>query len=89
MLKCGMRTTVTLDPDVHGAIQQMMRERNLSFKEAVNTAIRLGIMRDEQDDQFTFPTHRMGRARVHLDKALAVAAELEDEELLRKRELRK
>lgn len=84
-----MRTTLTLDPDVHGAVQQLMRERGLTFKEAVNTAIRLGLIRGEQGDQFTFPTHRMGRARVHLDKALAVAAEMEDEELLRKRELRK
>lgn len=66
-----------------------MRERGLSFKEAVNTAIRLGLTRDEQGDSFTFPTHRLGHARVHLDKALQVAAAMEDEELLRKRALRK
>jgi hypothetical protein len=84
-----VRTTITLDPDVHGAVQQLMRERGLSFKEAVNTAIRLGLIGDGHGDQFTFPTHRMGRARIHLDKSLAVAAAMEDEELLHKRQLRK
>lgn len=78
MLSCGMRTTVTLDFDVHGAIQKMMRERNLSLKEAVNTAIRLGLGIGEQDGSFTFPTHRMGPARVDLDKALAVATDQDE-----------
>lgn len=84
-----MRTTVTLDPDVHGAIRRLMQERNLSFKEAINTAIRLGLLDPNADEPVRFPTYRLGGARVDLHKALQVAATLEDEELIRKRQLRK
>lgn len=84
-----MRTTITLDPDVDGAIRRLMQERGLSFKEAVNTAIRLGLIGSDAGEPVRFPTYRLGRARVDLNKALQVAAALEDEELLRKRQLRK
>jgi hypothetical protein len=38
-----MRTTLTLDPDVAIRIERMRRARELSFKELVNDAIRLGL----------------------------------------------
>jgi len=38
-----MRTTVTLDPDVEALIREVMRERQISFKEALNQAVRVGI----------------------------------------------
>ena len=38
-----MRTTVTLDPDVEVLVRKLMRERGLSFKYAVNQAIRMGL----------------------------------------------
>jgi len=38
-----MRTTVTLDPDVETLIQTVMREKGLSFKQAINAAIRAGL----------------------------------------------
>src|SRR5579864_7882531 len=38
-----MRTTVTLDPDVQALIETAMRERGISFKQAVNDAIRAGL----------------------------------------------
>ena len=34
-----MRTTVTLDPDVERSIRDVMRERTISFKEAVADSI--------------------------------------------------
>ena len=37
-----MRTTVTLDPDTDALVRRLMRERSISFKEAVNAAIRAG-----------------------------------------------
>jgi hypothetical protein len=35
-----MRTTVTLDPDVERLVKDAMRERGLSFKQALNEALR-------------------------------------------------
>jgi len=38
-----VRTTVTLDPDTRLLVERSMRERGLSFKQAVNEAIRAGL----------------------------------------------
>src|SRR5664279_3623822 len=38
-----MRTTVTLDPDVVAALRAGMRQRGVSFKEALNSAVRAGL----------------------------------------------
>lgn len=38
-----MRTTLTLDPDVAAALQRLATERQLSWKDAVNTALRDGL----------------------------------------------
>lgn len=35
-----MRTTVTLDPDIEAMLKRVMRERGVSFKEALNSAVR-------------------------------------------------
>jgi hypothetical protein len=39
----GMRTTLTLDKDVAARLAQMARRRKLSFKRAVNEALRAGL----------------------------------------------
>jgi hypothetical protein len=38
-----MRTTLTLDEDVAASLRQMQAARGMSFKEAVNTALREGL----------------------------------------------
>jgi hypothetical protein len=43
-----VRTTVTLDPDVERLIRNAMRERGLSFKEALNEAARKGLRHEKQ-----------------------------------------
>lgn len=78
-----MRTTVTLDPDTEQLIRRRMRERGMSFKEAVNDAIRSGSMATSPQ-RFVTETASMGESRVNLDRALQVAADLEDDELLRR-----
>lgn len=79
-----MRTTVTLDPDTDAIVRRLMRERKLTFKQALNAAIRAGIgPRPDAASSFT-RTRRMGRPRVDLDKAAHFASALEDEEVLRK-----
>lgn len=85
-----MRTTVTLDPDVLSAVRRLMREGDLSFKEAVNTAIRAGLHVQRQPKPFRQRTFRLGqRTGVDLTKALDLAATLEDEAIAHKLDLRK
>ncbi|PFG19026.1 antitoxin [Serinibacter salmoneus] len=83
-----MRTTVTLEPEAEILIRQVMRERGLSFKDAINQAILDGLRPARAAGHVT-PTHDLGGARVPLDRALSVAADLEDDELLRRREVGK
>jgi hypothetical protein len=83
-----MRTTLTLDPDVHALLRKLMRERGLSFKKAVNLAIRAGLASGSEAAAQT-PTFTLGVPRVPLERALRLAGELEDEELIRKLALRK
>lgn len=78
-----MRTTVTLEPDVHAILKALMAERGITFKEAVNEAIRRGAAPAVRE-RVRVPTTRMGRPLVNLDRALALAGDLEDEEVLRK-----
>lgn len=78
------RTTVTLDPDTEQIVRGRMREHGTSFKEALNEAIRAGVRRGDATQAFRTETAAMGRPIVNLDRALQLAAELEDEELVRK-----
>jgi hypothetical protein len=87
-----MRTTVTLDPDVAAKLKEETRNRGISFKEALNSSIRRGLETGERASgkPYTIRTRRLGaRPGVDLDKALALAGRLEDEEILRKLALRK
>ena len=82
-----MRTTVTLDDDVVSALRAMARERRVSFKEALNSSVRAGISQVRAPSAAPFAvTARPMQARpeVDLDKALRLAADLEDDELIRK-----
>ncbi|MBO0850822.1 MAG: hypothetical protein J2P20_15275 [Pseudonocardia sp.] len=86
-----MRTTLTLDDDVAAMLHRVAKERGISFKEAVNTALRAGLTSGVPEPRrFTVqPSHMGVRPGINLDKALQLAAELEDEEIIRKLELGK
>jgi hypothetical protein len=87
-----MRTTVTLDPDVERLIRSAMRERGVSFKEALNEAVRTGLLREKhrRTRKFVQKSFPMGEGLdFRWDKALAIAEAIEDEELSRKLSLRK
>ena len=84
-----MRTTVSLEPDTNAAVRRLMRERGLTFKEALNEAIRAGMARRRSTPPFRTRTADMGRPQIPLDRALRLAADLEDDELMRKLALRK
>ena len=81
-----VRTTITLDPDVESLLKKAMERRGVSFKQAVNSAIRAGLLsRANRSAAFEQKTFAMG-AEQHFrwDKALAEAGALEDEEIARK-----
>ncbi len=80
-----MRTTITLEPDTEALLRKRMRQTGASFKQTVNEAIRAGLGSPHSTRPgFSTPTASMGVPTVNLDRALALAGDLEDEELLRK-----
>jgi hypothetical protein len=83
-----MRTTVTLDDDTLVVIRRLMRERHISFKQALNDAIRQGSQRRPAPAVFETRTADLGVPSVNLDRALQIAGELEDEELIRRQRRR-
>ncbi|MGH2911300.1 MAG: antitoxin [Solirubrobacteraceae bacterium] len=86
-----MRTTVTLDPDVEAKLRQATRERGQSFKVVLNDAVRSGLSGNEPSThRYRLTTRPMGvRPNVDLDRALSIAGDLEDAEIVRKLRLRK
>jgi hypothetical protein len=85
-----MRTTVTLDDDVAARLREVARERGQSFKEALNAAVRAGLAPTVRGRRYRVPARDLGvRPGVDLDSALQLAAELDDEQIRRKLELRK
>ena len=87
-----MRTTLTLDDDVAAQLRRLARETGRPFKQVVNEALRAGLMPQQGESRMdvVFPTFDLElRAGVDLTRARHLAADLEDEEIVRKLELRK
>jgi hypothetical protein len=78
-----MRTTVTLDSDVEVKLRELMRARGLTFKQALNSALRSGLNINRADD-VAFEVFDLGEPRVDLTHAGRLAAALEDEEIARR-----
>jgi hypothetical protein len=85
------RTTVALDPDVAEQLKTLARRRNISFKVALNSTVRAGLAAERGGSRpfqvEPWPMHV--RPGIDLTHALQLDADLEDEEILRKLELRK
>jgi hypothetical protein len=79
-----MRTTVTLDADTAEMVRRRMRERNVSFKQALNDLVRSGAVAGATRVPFRTETASMGVSAVNLDRALQVVAALEDDDLIRR-----
>ena len=84
-----MRTTVTLDPDVKELIERAMRERGLTFKDAINQAVRDAFRPAQPATPIRTLSLGGPRPGIDLHRATRLAAELEDDEIVRKLELRK
>jgi hypothetical protein len=81
-----MRTTVTLDDDLFAKLKNDAHERGVSFKAAINEAVREGLRGPAPEvEPYRVEPRSMGTwPGVNMDKALQLAAEMEDEETLRK-----
>ena len=81
-----MRTTVTLDADVEVLVKSAMRERDASFKQVLNDALRQGLGRRSATEAVRFQpmTFDMGTLLVASKNLNALAEDLEDRELLAK-----
>lgn len=81
-----MRTTVTLDPDVERLLKQAVHERDASFKQVINEALRLGLQKGPRQapQRYEPLTFDLGRPLVDLARAGALAGELEDLALIEK-----
>lgn len=81
-----MRTTVTIDPDVEVLLRKAIRERGEPFKQVLNNAVRAGLhgSKPARREKFRQRSFHLGRPLADLTKALSLAAELEDSELVRK-----
>ncbi|MFN8622566.1 MAG: CopG family transcriptional regulator [Chloroflexota bacterium] len=86
-----MRTTVTLDPDLAAQLQRLATERGTSFKATINATLRAGLVAETgAAAPYREVTRSLGaRPGVDLDKALALAATLEDEAIRNELDLRK
>lgn len=55
-----MRTTVTLDPDVVAAVEQLRRERSVGVSAALNELARAGLARPRERKPFVQTTSDLG-----------------------------
>lgn len=88
-----MRTTVRIDEDLIAELKQQAQRQRMSLNKLLNRVIREGLTAlgkpkgpKRKRRQTTFA---MGQPLVSLDKALSLAASIDDEETARKLALRK
>ncbi len=89
-----MRTTLTLEDEVAVALKDAVRRKGSSFKAEVNATLRAGLASLASPPKpkcYRLVPKAMGPAApaVQLTKALELADFLEDEEIVRKLDLRK
>jgi hypothetical protein len=88
-----MRTTVDIEAGLLKRLRVAARQRGVTVKELLNSLLRRGL--DDQPPprraRYRCPSYSMGApvAGVNLDKALRLAAAMEDEETARELTLRK
>lgn len=88
-----MRSTVRIDDDLMVELKRRAHDGGVSLTRMLNRTLRAGLIAPERRRgrarPYTQRTVAMGRPLADLDKALALAADLEDEEVVRKLALRK
>jgi hypothetical protein len=85
-----MRTTLRIDDDLLSELKQLADSEDLPLTDLVNRVLRQGLTtKPAKRRAYREKTFSMGQPKVDLDKALSLAASLEDDEVIRKLALRK
>lgn len=89
-----MRTTLTIEDGIARALKETAHRSGKSFKRVVNETLRAGLAANrimEEAAPYRIKPVSLGEAAAgyNLDKALELAEHLEDEEIVRKMELKK
>ena len=81
-----MRTTVNVPDDLLEDLKELSRTRKTSLTATVTEVLRAGLARiakPRAKRRYRERTYDMGVPRVDLTKALRIAAQMEDEEIIR------
>ncbi len=86
-----MRTTIDLDADLLQRLRREAERARVPFKQILNATLRAGLAKSvtRPPAPYVLPSFSLGVPRMNLDKAMAIAAELEDDEVARELELRR
>ena len=83
-----MRTTVRIDDELLRKLKEQARKEEASLTRLLNRTLRAGMRASSKPSsprrRHREQTYTMGQPRIKLDKALALAAALEDNEIVRK-----
>lgn len=83
-----MRTTVRIDDELLRKLKEQARKEDTSMNRLLDRTLRAGMRATSKPSsrrpRYRERTHAMGSPRITLDKALALAAALEDKEIVRK-----
>ena len=80
-----MRTTLRIDDDLFRELKKRASSEGLTLSELVNLALRQSLSTEKRPRRvFRQKTRDLGRPSFDITKANAVAAELEDQDILRK-----
>ena len=88
-----MRTTVRIQDDLLLQLKDKATQEKSSLTRVLNQTLRAGLRAAQETKKprrrYQEKAHSMGRPTVDLIKALSVASQIEDAEILRKTQLRK
>ena len=88
-----MRTTMRVDDEILERLKAQARREKTSLTRLLNRTLKAGLQaggaRRRAQPVYREQVHAMGPPRLALDKALALAAAIEDEEIVRELSARK
>lgn len=79
----AVRLTLSIPDDLFRELRRRARAEGVSASRLVEECLRAGLAVDETNRPLV-PAFDLGKPSVNLDRALRLAAEMEDEEILRK-----
>ncbi len=88
-----MRTTIRVDDAILERLKAQARREKVSLTRMLNRTLRAGLQSGGRPARkraaYREKVHSLGTPRLELDKALALAASMEDEEIVRELALRR